>query len=51
MYAWLFRQLPGPLWVRTLISLALAAAALVLLVEFVFPWAADVTGLNNNTVG
>ncbi len=51
MYAWLFRRLPGPLWIRVLISLALAAAVLVMLVEFVFPWVADVTGLNDNTVG
>ena len=51
MYAWIFRNLPGPLWVRTLISLALLAAVLVVLVEFVFPWFADVTHLTDSTVG
>lgn len=51
MYAWLFRQLPGPLWVRTIISVVLLAAALVMLVEFVFPWAAEAFHLTENTVG
>ncbi|MHA7221431.1 hypothetical protein ACX80S_03760 [Arthrobacter sp. RHLT1-20] len=51
MYAWLFRHLPGPLWLRTAISLVLLAAVLVALVEFVFPWVAQVTHLNENTVG
>ena len=51
MYVWLFRQLPGPWWVRTLISLALLAAVLGVLVEFGFPWFADVTHLTDATVG
>ncbi|MEC5179282.1 hypothetical protein [Arthrobacter sp. CG_A4] len=51
MYAWLFRQLPGPLWLRAAVSLVLLAAVVVALVEFVFPWVAHVTQLNGNTVG
>ena len=41
MYAWLFRHLPGPLWLRIVLSAALLAAAVLLLMEFVFPWLAQ----------
>ncbi len=51
MYAWLFRQLPGPLWVRILLSTAILAGVLFMLVEFVFPWIADMTNLTDSTVG
>lgn len=51
MYLWLFQHLPGPLWLRILLSAALLAGALFLLVEFVFPWLADVTDLTDATVG
>lgn len=51
MYAWLFRQLPGPLWLRIAISLVLLAGVLVILDHFVFPWVADVTNLTDATVG
>jgi hypothetical protein len=39
MYAWIWRHLPGPLAVRVLLSLVLAAAVVVLLFTVVFPWA------------
>jgi len=39
MYAWIFRHLPGPLWIRVLISVLLIAAAILVLMEYVFPWA------------
>lgn len=51
MYGWVFRHLPGPLWARTAISVALLAGVLVVLVQVVFPWIADVTNLTNATVG
>lgn len=51
MYGWVFRHLPGPLWVRTAISVAILAGVLVGLVQVVFPWIADVTNLTNATVG
>lgn len=51
MYAWIFRHLPGPLWVRILTSAALVAVALVLLVQFVFPWISQFTSLTNSTIG
>ena len=51
MYSWLFRHLPGPLWVRILISAAALAGAVFLLFDVVFPWLADVTNLTDVTVG
>lgn len=51
MYGWIFRHLPGPLWVRAALSLVLLAGALVVLVQFVFPWIAGVTNLTDATVG
>ena len=51
MYLWLFQHLPGPLWLRILLSAALLAGALFLLVEVVFPWLADLTNLTDATVG
>ncbi|QCU77516.1 hypothetical protein E7744_04245 [Citricoccus sp. SGAir0253] len=39
MYAWIFRHLPGPLWLRVLESLVLLGLVLVALVTVVFPWA------------
>lgn len=38
MYATLWRFLPGPWWVRTLVLLVLATAVLYGLFWFVFPW-------------
>ncbi|HEY4314541.1 MAG TPA: hypothetical protein VGO19_03430 [Actinomycetes bacterium] len=39
MYAWIWRNLPGPVPVRLLISLALVVAVIALLFTVVFPWA------------
>ncbi|NKX51747.1 hypothetical protein HER39_14475 [Arthrobacter deserti] len=38
MYAWRFRRLPGPLSVRIMLAVLLVLAAVLLLMEFVFPW-------------
>jgi len=51
MYAWLFRRLPGPVWVRILAALILVFAVLVVLVEFAFPWFAHAINLEQSTVG
>ena len=51
MYVWIFRHLPGPLWLRILLSAAILAGALFLLVDVVFPWLADITNLTDATVG
>jgi hypothetical protein len=38
MYVSLWRVLPGPWWVRTLLLLVLVALILTALVLWVFPW-------------
>jgi hypothetical protein len=39
MYGWIWRHLPGRWPVRLALSLALAAAVVLLLFTVVFPWA------------
>lgn len=52
MYAWIWRRLPGPSPLRTLIFLALITAAVVALFLWVFPWAIQTFGLDGDvTVG
>lgn len=48
MYATLWHVLPGPLWVRILLVLALAAGVLFSLVTWVFPWVDTI--VNNQEV-
>lgn len=42
MYAALWRALPGPVWLRVVILLVLAAGILWALAYVVFPWVSDV---------
>lgn len=45
MYAWIFARLPGPLWLRIVLAALLVAGAVLALMEFVFPWAAQYSPL------
>lgn len=51
MYAWLFRRLPGPLWMRVLIAVAVLAAIVVVLFGWVFPAIAPVMPFNDGLMG
>ncbi|MCC9144251.1 MULTISPECIES: hypothetical protein [unclassified Arthrobacter] len=54
MYGWLFRHLPGPLWVRILLSAVLIAATVLALMEYVFPWldrTSFLPSLTDSTIG
>lgn len=51
MYAWIYRHLPGPWWVRVLMLLLAAAAVIVVLFAWVFPAIAPFMPFNGNTVG
>jgi polyferredoxin len=51
VYSWIFRQVPGPLWLRLLILLALIAGALVLMVQLLFPWMSQLTPFTDSTIG
>lgn len=39
MYAWIWRHLPGALWVRVLWVLVIFALVIFVLFQYVFPWA------------
>ena len=51
MYGWLFRHLPGPLWVLILITVVLLAAIVVALFGWVFPAIAPHMPFNDGLVG
>lgn len=51
MYAWLFRHLPGPLWVRILLTVLVLAAIVVALFGWVFPAIAPYMPFNDGLVG
>ena len=51
MYGALWHILPGPAWVRVLILLALVAAVLFSLVQWIFPWVNSILPTQEVTVG
>ena len=51
MYGALWRILPGPVWLRILILIALFAVVLWALVTWVFPWVDSLLGPQEGTVG
>jgi hypothetical protein len=51
MYAALWRILPGPVWVRVILLVLLAAAAIYVLVRWAFPWAAAFLLPQDSSVG
>lgn len=50
MYAALWHALPGPVWVRALICVALLAGILVVLASWVFPWVDGMVNPQNVTI-
>ena len=50
MYELLWRLLPGPVWLRVLVLIALAAAAVIVCFEWIFPQIADYMPFNEQTV-
>ena len=51
MYGWIFRNLPGPLWFRIVTSVFFLAAAVLVLMQFLFPWLSQFNPLNDSTIG
>jgi len=51
MYAWIFRTLPGPLWLRIMFSIILILAAVAVLMLYVFPWVSQFNPLTDSTIG
>ncbi len=50
MYGALWRSLPGPIWLRAVLTLLLLAALVVLLFLWVFPTVAPLMPFNDNTI-
>ncbi|PRY11404.1 hypothetical protein [Kineococcus rhizosphaerae] len=50
MYAAWWRVLPGPWWLKVLISAVVAAAVVLFCFEVVFPAVADRLAINDGTV-
>ena len=51
MYAWIFRNLPGPLWFRIILALGLIIGVLLLLMNYVFPWLSQYSPWTESTIG
>lgn len=51
MYAWIFRNLPGPLWLRIIEALILIAAVVLLLMVYVFPVLTQFSPFTDSTIG
>lgn len=51
MYAWMFRHLPGPIWLRVIIAILLVVAIIVVLFQWVFPWIAPYMPFNDGLIG
>lgn len=51
MYGWIFRHLPGPLWVRIITAVVAVVVIVLVLMQFVFPWLNQFNPLNDSTIG
>ena len=49
MYGWIWRHLPGPLFLRVIEAVVLVVAIVGLLMFVVFPWAEPLLPFNNVT--
>ncbi|MFJ5987780.1 hypothetical protein [Lentzea sp. NPDC092896] len=49
MYSWIWRHLPGPLYLRVIEAVVLVVAIVGLLMFVVFPWAEPKLPFNNVT--
>ncbi|HET6860977.1 MAG TPA: hypothetical protein VFH94_28245 [Streptomyces sp.] len=50
MYGWIWRHLPGNVWVRAFIAFVLVLAVVYALFQYVFPWAEPLLPFNDVTV-
>ncbi|MBK5248748.1 MAG: hypothetical protein JJE50_04845 [Actinomycetales bacterium] len=51
MYGWIWRQMPGPAWLRAVESAALVLVVVAVLFTWVFPAIAPYLPFNDQTVG
>lgn len=50
MYAWLWRRVPGPTWLRLLVVIVAALLVVMALFTWVFPWVETHLPFNDVTV-
>jgi Fe2+ transport system protein B len=50
MYGWIWRHLPGNVWMKAVSSLLLTLAVVYVLFQYVFPWAEPLLPINDVTV-
>lgn len=50
MYAWLFRHLPGPTWLKVTETLVILMGLLYVLFEHFYPWVQSFLNLADNSV-
>ncbi|GAB3972181.1 hypothetical protein [Streptomyces sparsus] len=50
MYGWIWRHLPGNAYVRATLSLVLVLATVLVLFQYVFPWAEPLLPFGDVTV-
>ena len=47
MYAAFWRSLPGPWWVKAIITVVIAVIVFLLLMNYIFPWVAELIPSND----
>lgn len=47
MYAAYWRSLPGPWWVKAIITIVIAVIVVLLLMNYIFPWVAELIPSND----
>lgn len=50
IFPWVWRVLPGPAWFRLLVLLAVIAALVFVLFEYVFPWFSVEFGIQDQNI-
>lgn len=51
MYRWMWMKLPGPVWVKILEAVVMAAILVGVLMGIVFPWVANTFLVEQSVVG
>lgn len=50
MYGLLWDALPGPIWVKAILTIIILAAVFLLLMEYIFPWVSSLMPYNDIAV-
>ncbi|QWW19611.1 hypothetical protein I6B53_00215 [Schaalia sp. 19OD2882] len=51
MYSWIFRHLPGPVWLKVIEALIIIAGIVYALFTWTFPWAQEYFHIGDTNVG